>query len=139
MTLECFKLSLNRLLLQPKSFYSIISDTIFMWQAEEGLRLTLPFQFSISMQGIWTYEQVKQTPFCHRNKFMAPLFPQRNSLLLIANALLAHCRVRFVFPKKFIFESFSMFDLIRGDHCNNTELEHFPSFYFPQEIYKRKS
>ena len=27
-----------------------------------------------------------------------------------------------------------MFDLIRGDHCNNTELEHFPSFYFPQEI-----
>ena len=32
-----------------------------------------------------------------------------------------------------------MFDLIRGDHCNNTELEHFPSFYFPQEIYKKKS
>lgn len=59
--------------------------------------------------------------------------------LLIANALLAQCRVRFVFPKKFIFESFSMFDLIRGDHCNNTELEHFPSFYFPQEIYKKKS
>ena len=31
-----------------------------------------------------------------------------------------------------------MFDLIRGDHCNNTELEHFPSFYFPQEIYKKE-
>ena len=32
-----------------------------------------------------------------------------------------------------------MFDLIRGDHCNNTELEHFPSFYFPQEIYKKEN
>ena len=139
MTLECFKLSLNRLLLQPKSLYGHYFSNSQDCQADpfNSRSYNKADKISNILNTYMAYAYVHMPP---PHEINMNITSKDQSALFSCFCLGWYkcqcfaCTVRFAFPKKFIFASFSMFDLIRGDHCNNTELEHFPSFYFPQEL-----